>query len=82
MTKVPPLRMMMPLKVLPTLISLKVVIGARRKRSPEARIQIEILALRGMRWGYVQVVPTVGSFPLVTVALEVVASLSMIFGNT
>ena len=72
----------MPPKVLPMLTSLKVVKGARRKRSPEARIQIEILGLRGIRWRYVQVVPTVRSSPLVSVALEAVASLSMIFGDT
>ena len=72
----------MPPKVLPILTSPKVVKGARRKRSPEARTQIEISGLRGTKWGYVQVVPIIPNSPLVNVALEAVASLSMIFANT
>lgn len=74
--------MMMPLKVLPMLISLGVVKGAKTRTSLEARIQIEILELRETKWDYVLVVLTAPNSPLGSVALEVVASLSMTFENT
>lgn len=71
----------MPLKVPPMLISLRVAKGARTRRSREARIQIEILELRETRWDYVRAVPIAPNSPLESVALEVVASLSMTFEN-
>lgn len=73
--------MMMPLKVLPMLISLGVVKGAKTGRSLEARIQIEILELRETKSDYVLVVRIAPSSPPGNVALEVAASLSITFEN-
>ena len=69
----------MPPKTLAMLTDPKEVNEARRRRSPEVRIQIEILELRETRWDYARVVPIVRSSLLVSAALGTVANLNMTF---